>query len=172
MNETVGEPDLADIVAAFGEVGGRMPRLDQEPPTACLPAPFARTSPFLTHPVFNTHHSETEMMRYIRRLERRDLGLDTAMIPLGSCTMKLNAAAEMMPVSWPEFARMHPFAPVDQAGGYRQIFEELEAGARHHHGARPVFAAAKLRRAGRARWPARHRGVSGLTRRASARTWR
>ena len=65
-------------------------------------------------------------MRYIRRLERKDLGLDTAMIPLGSCTMKLNAAAEMMPVSWPEFSRMHPFAPVEQAAGYRQIFDELE----------------------------------------------
>ena len=78
-----------------------------------------RTSAFLTHPVFNTHHSETEMMRYIRSLERKDIGLDTAMIPLGSCTMKLNAAAEMMPVSWPEFSRMHPFVPVEQAAGYQ-----------------------------------------------------
>jgi glycine dehydrogenase len=125
LNETVSESDLCDIVAAFGEASGRA--LEPGPETGTrLDASFARTSPFLMHPVFNTHHSETEMMRYIRRLERKDLGLDTAMIPLGSCTMKLNAAAEMMPVSWPEFARMHPFAPIDQAKGYRQVFDELE----------------------------------------------
>jgi glycine dehydrogenase len=125
LNETVGESDLADIVTSFGEASGRT--LTPAPATSTsLDAPFVRTSPFLTHPVFNTHHSETELMRYVRRLERKDLGLDTAMIPLGSCTMKLNAAAEMMPVSWPEFARMHPFAPMDQATGYRQIFSELE----------------------------------------------
>jgi glycine dehydrogenase len=77
--------------------------------------------------VFNVHHSETEVMRYIRALERKDIGLDVAMIPLGSCTMKLNAAAEMMPVSWPEFSRLHPFVPVEQAGGYQAMFKELEA---------------------------------------------
>jgi glycine dehydrogenase len=125
LNETVSQDDLADIVAAFGDAGGRPGTLGASAPER-LPAPFARTSSFLTHPVFNTHHSETEMMRYIRRLERRDLGLDTAMIPLGSCTMKLNAAAEMLPVSWPEFARMHPFAPAEQTRGYRRIFDELE----------------------------------------------
>jgi glycine dehydrogenase len=76
--------------------------------------------------VFSKHHSETEMMRYIRALERKDLGLDTAMIPLGSCTMKLNAAAEMMPVTWPEFSRMHPFAPVEQTAGYARVFAGLE----------------------------------------------
>src|SRR4029450_4917646 len=92
-----------------------------------MPSGLRRRTAFLTHPVFNTHHSETEMMRYIRSLERKDLGLDSAMIPLGSCTMKLNAAAEMMPVSRPEFARMHPFVPSEQASGYRQIFEELSA---------------------------------------------
>jgi glycine dehydrogenase len=124
LNETVSDADLADIVAAFGDAGSRTRAL--EATRGQLAAPFARTSSFLSHPVFNTHHSETEMMRYIRRLERRDLGLDTAMIPLGSCTMKLNAAAEMMPVSWPEFARMHPFAPVEQTRGYRQVFDELE----------------------------------------------
>src|SRR5690606_9894696 len=74
-----------------------------------------------------THHSETEMMRYVRALEGRDLGLDRAMIPLGSCTMKLNAAAEMMPVSWPEFSRLHPFAPGSDAAGYHEVFRELEA---------------------------------------------
>lgn len=89
-------------------------------------AAFARTSRYLTHPVFNKHHTETEMLRYIRRLEERDLSLTTSMIPLGSCTMKLNATAEMLPVTWPEFGRIHPFAPLDQARGYRILFEQLE----------------------------------------------
>jgi glycine dehydrogenase len=88
--------------------------------------PLARTTPFLAHPVFNTHHSETEMMRYIRQLERKDIGLDTSMIPLGSCTMKLNAASEMLPITWPEFGTLHPFVPVDQAAGYLEVFGELE----------------------------------------------
>ena len=89
-------------------------------------APFARTSAYLTHPVFNRHHSETEMLRYIRRLESRDLSLTTSMIPLGSCTMKLNATAEMLPVTWPEFARIHPFVPPHQAAGYQILFKQLE----------------------------------------------
>ena len=100
--------------------GGR-PRtpIFKSPVPFALKAPQAlqRTSAYLTHPVFNTHHSETKMMRYIRSLERKDVGLDTSMIPLGSCTMKLNAASEMIPVTWPEFSRMHPFAPVEQAAG-------------------------------------------------------
>jgi len=91
------------------------------------PGALRRTSPFLTHPVFNRHHAELQMMRYLKRLERRDIGLDTSMIPLGSCTMKLNAAAEMEPVTWPAFGNVHPFAPPAQAGGYRLIIEELEA---------------------------------------------
>jgi glycine dehydrogenase len=86
-----------------------------------------RTSKFLQHAVFNRYHSETEMLRYIKRLESRDLSLTASMIPLGSCTMKLNAAAEMFPVSWPEFAKIHPFAPVKQARGYQKLFEQLEA---------------------------------------------
>jgi glycine dehydrogenase len=86
-----------------------------------------RTSSYLTHPVFNAHHSESEMMRYMKSLERKDIGLDTSMIPLGSCTMKLNAASEMYPVSWEEFSRIHPFAPANQLGGYQQICQELEA---------------------------------------------
>jgi glycine dehydrogenase len=85
-----------------------------------------RTTAFLTHPIFNTHHSETQMMRYIRALERKDIGLDTSMIPLGSCTMKLNAATEMLPITWEHFSRVHPFAPTDQAQGYAQIVSELE----------------------------------------------
>ena len=87
-----------------------------------------RTSDFLTHPVFNTHHTETEMLRYMRRLESRDLSLCTSMIPLGSCTMKLNATAEMLPVSWPTVSRLHPFAPMDQTRGYQAMFRQLEDG--------------------------------------------
>jgi len=91
-----------------------------------IAAAHARTGRFLTHPVFNSYHSETEMLRYIKRLESRDLSLTTSMIPLGSCTMKLNAAAEMLPVTWPEFGKLHPFAPVKQTRGYQTIFKQLE----------------------------------------------
>jgi len=92
-----------------------------------IPAALARTSAFLTHPVFNRYHGETEMLRYLRRLADRDIALDRSMIPLGSCTMKLNATAEMIPVTWPEFGALHPFAPVDQAQGYAELIGELEA---------------------------------------------
>ncbi|MDR3375155.1 MAG: aminomethyl-transferring glycine dehydrogenase [Ancalomicrobiaceae bacterium] len=91
-----------------------------------LPAGLARTSAYLTHPVFDTHHSETEMLRYLRRLADRDLALDRSMIPLGSCTMKLNATAEMVPITWPEFGSLHPFAPADQAKGYAELISTLE----------------------------------------------
>ncbi|MEJ5254066.1 MAG: aminomethyl-transferring glycine dehydrogenase [Acidimicrobiales bacterium] len=91
-----------------------------------LPAGLRRSSPFLTHPVFNSYHSETEMLRYLRRLADRDLALDRAMIPLGSCTMKLNATVEMMPITWPELAQLHPFAPAGQTRGYRELIAELE----------------------------------------------
>jgi glycine dehydrogenase len=83
-----------------------------------IPPALRRSSAFLTHPVFNTHHSETEMLRYIRSLSDKDLALDRSMIPLGSCTMKLNATSEMIPITWPEFAHVHPFAPADQLAGY------------------------------------------------------
>lgn len=92
-----------------------------------LPAGVMRTSAFLAHPVFNTHHSEHELLRYMRSLADKDLAMDRTMIPLGSCTMKLNATAEMIPVTWPEFASMHPLAPADQALGYQQLIDELEA---------------------------------------------
>jgi glycine dehydrogenase len=85
-----------------------------------------RRTPFLEHEVFHRYHSETEMLRYIHRLESKDLSLTTSMIPLGSCTMKLNATVEMIPVTWPEIAGLHPYAPVDQAAGYAVIFEQLE----------------------------------------------
>jgi glycine dehydrogenase len=88
---------------------------------------FRRTSAFLTHPVFNSYHTETKMLRYMRKLESRDLSLCHSMIPLGSCTMKLNATAEMLPVSWPEVSKLHPFAPVEQAAGYQTLFRQLEA---------------------------------------------
>ena len=91
-----------------------------------VPAHLQRTTPPLSHPVFSRYHSETEMLRYLKRLENRDLSLAHAMIPLGSCTMKLNATAEMIPVTWPDFGAMHPFAPADQTRGYREMIDELE----------------------------------------------
>jgi glycine dehydrogenase len=131
VDETTSAKDISDIVGVFGTSAGLRSRgVDATgiaPGDSGLPPALARTTPFMTHPVFNSYHSETAMMRYIRALERRDVGLDTSMIPLGSCTMKLNAAAEMLPITWPEFARMHPFAPVDQAQGYQQVFRELES---------------------------------------------
>ena len=136
LNETVSSDDLRDIVGVFAAALGVPPRgdldrgalaADQASSSDGYPASLRRTSAFLTHPVFNTHRSETEMMRYIRSLERKDLGLDTSMIPLGSCTMKLNSATQMLPLTWEPFGRMHPFAPVDQAWGYAEIFRDLEA---------------------------------------------
>ena len=126
VDETTTIDDVADIVRTFA-AGSRPVFKDEMPFALKAPRDLKRTSAYLTHPVFNTHHSETEMMRYIRSLERKDVGLDTSMIPLGSCTMKLNAAAEMLPVTWPEFSRMHPFAPADQAQGYADVFRDLEA---------------------------------------------
>ena len=96
-----------------------------EPSTYSIPEKLNRDSPYLMHPIFNSYHTESKMMRYIKRLENRDLSLMHSMIPLGSCTMKLNAASELIPVSWPEFANLHPFIPLDQAAGYTQIFDEL-----------------------------------------------
>ncbi|HVZ77445.1 MAG TPA: aminomethyl-transferring glycine dehydrogenase [Gemmatimonadaceae bacterium] len=128
LDETVTDADLADLLAVFA--GGKA-----APDVATLAAGvderyderFARTSAFLTHPVFSAHHSETEMLRYMRTLESRDLSLTHSMIPLGSCTMKLNATAEMFPITWPELCKLHPFVPRDQAQGYTEMFERLEA---------------------------------------------
>jgi glycine dehydrogenase len=135
LNETVTLTDIGDIFRVFADAAGKAVSVGEglvgEPVSdgrvSDLPAPLRRTTPFLTHPVFNTHRSETQMMRYIRSLERKDLGLDTSMIPLGSCTMKLNAATEMLPITWEHFSRIHPFAPVDQAQGYAEVFRDLEA---------------------------------------------
>jgi glycine dehydrogenase len=128
LDETTTEEDLFDILHIFGrgkELGYGLAELATELSPTCSTA-LPRTSKFLTHPVFNRYHSETEMLRYIKRLESRDLSLTTSMIPLGSCTMKLNAAAEMFPVSWPEFSRLHPFVPLRQARGYQLLFQQLE----------------------------------------------
>jgi glycine dehydrogenase len=129
LDETVTLDDLADLIATFSlnealpfmlsDIGVKAER--------AIPAGLARTSPFLTHPVFHRHRSETEMLRYLRKLEARDLSLTSAMIPLGSCTMKLNATTEMMPVGWREFNRLHPFAPREQAQGYQMLFRHLDA---------------------------------------------
>jgi glycine dehydrogenase len=129
LDETTTLADVQDIVRLFaharGQAGTAVIKADA-PFRLNAPSALHRTSKYLTHPVFNSHHSETKMMRYIRSLERKDVGLDTSMIPLGSCTMKLNAASEMLPVTWASFSRMHPFAPTDQSAGYQQVFAELE----------------------------------------------
>ena len=126
FDETVTTTDVNDVVAAFGAGAGAQHAAPLQNPPSAIPRALARTTPFCTHPVFNTHHSETEMLRYLKRLEDRDLSLTSAMIPLGSCTMKLNATAEMIPITWPEFGRLHPFAPREQARGYTTLFGQLE----------------------------------------------
>ena len=123
--------------------------------TGAIPTALRRTSEYLTHPVFHRYHSEHQMLRYLRRLADRDLALDRTMIPLGSCTMKLNATAEMIPITWPEFGRMHPFAPIEQAQGYLQLFDDLERWLARDHRLRRGVAAAERRVAGRVRGPAR-----------------
>ncbi|MBA3656334.1 MAG: aminomethyl-transferring glycine dehydrogenase [Gemmatimonadaceae bacterium] len=128
LDETAAEKDVEDILSVFAKgdsaavaveelLSGADSRYDER---------FKRTSPFLTHPVFNTHHSETEMLRYMNRLQSRDLSLIHSMIPLGSCTMKLNATAEMMPITWPGFNQIHPYAPREQTEGYHDLFKGLE----------------------------------------------
>ncbi|MFV3304876.1 aminomethyl-transferring glycine dehydrogenase [Pseudomonas sp. NY15181] len=116
---------LFDIVLGVGH-GLEVERLDASAVAEGIPAALQRSSGYLSHPVFNRHHSETEMLRYLRQLEGKDLALNQAMIPLGSCTMKLNATSEMIPITWPEFASLHPFVPREQAEGYRLMIEELE----------------------------------------------
>lgn len=130
LDETTTQKDVLDIVYVFAESLGKNEaeiEFDSADILTSIPKYALRTSTYLTHPVFNTHHSESQMMRYIKFLENKDLSLNTSMISLGSCTMKLNAASEMMPVSWPEFGGLHPFVPGNQAEGYQQIIEELSA---------------------------------------------
>ncbi|WP_062366686.1 aminomethyl-transferring glycine dehydrogenase [Variovorax paradoxus] len=128
LDETTTRADIETLWALFVPAGTPMPRFDDLANTAPrLPEDLRRTSAFLTHPVFNTHKSETAMLRYIRRLSDKDLALDRSMIPLGSCTMKLNATSEMIPITWPEFANIHPFAPAEQLVGYAQLDAQLRA---------------------------------------------
>jgi glycine dehydrogenase len=127
IDETTGSDDIValwDIL--LGEHSLNLDTLAAEV-AGSLPDDLIRTDGFLTHPTFNSYHSETEMLRYLRRLADKDIALDRAMIPLGSCTMKLNATAEMLPITWPEFSNMHPFAPTDQTGGYRVMIDQLES---------------------------------------------
>ena len=123
LDETTSERDLETLWQIF--IGNSNRPSAATDADSSIPEFASRTSEYLTHPVFNTHHTETEMLRYLRRLESRDLSLTTSMIPLGSCTMKLNATAEMFPISWPEFARLHPFSPDEQTIGYREMCDLL-----------------------------------------------
>jgi glycine dehydrogenase len=125
LDETTTREDVAAVAALFGAAIADIDALDRAAGEA-LPAGLKRSSSFLQHPVFNTHHSEHELLRYMRGLADKDLALDRTMIPLGSCTMKLNATAEMIPVTWPEFGNIHPLAPAAQAAGYHQLIDSLE----------------------------------------------
>src|SRR5213078_406307 len=127
FDETTAPCDIELLMSVFRGTAVRDFDDDDigEPPIR-IPQFAVRTSEFLTHPIFNTHDTETEMLRYLKKLESRDLSLTTSMIPLGSCTMKLNATAEMFPISWPEISKLHPLAPIEQAAGYLEIFRQLE----------------------------------------------
>lgn len=127
INETTKLDDISDLLEII--TGKDVDANDIEAvldAPAGIPAALLREDAILSHPVFNRYHSETEMLRYLKRLESKDIALNHSMIPLGSCTMKLNATAEMLPVTWPEFGRIHPFAPIEQGAGYQQLFEELQ----------------------------------------------
>ncbi|MEY4344183.1 MAG: hypothetical protein RL032_15 [Pseudomonadota bacterium] len=129
LDETTTRDDIALVWSFFAKPGQPLPKVEDFAADAAplIPTNLRRTSKFLTHPVFNTHHSETGMLRYIRMLSDKDLALDRSMIPLGSCTMKLNATSEMIPITWPEFANIHPFCPADQREGYAELDAQLRA---------------------------------------------
>ncbi|MGE8188106.1 aminomethyl-transferring glycine dehydrogenase [Pseudomonas sp. NPDC086278] len=128
LDETSDETTVAKLFDVFlgADHGLNVDELDGETLASGIPTALLRTSPYLRHPVFSAHHSETEMLRYLKQLENKDLALNQSMIPLGSCTMKLNATSEMIPITWPQFANMHPFVPKEQAVGYSLMIEELE----------------------------------------------
>ncbi|MBW4539558.1 MAG: aminomethyl-transferring glycine dehydrogenase [Myxacorys chilensis ATA2-1-KO14] len=123
LDETTSQQDLTDLLSIFDASSEHLHCLSAQPK---IPHSLVRTSAYLTHPVFSQYHSETELLRYMYRLQSKDLSLTSAMIPLGSCTMKLNATAEMIPITWPEFGQIHPFAPVEQTKGYGILFQQLE----------------------------------------------
>jgi glycine dehydrogenase len=125
LDETTTRDDVANLLTLFGAENADIEALDASAESG-LPSNLVRNSGYMTHPVFSSYRSETEMLRYMRSLMDKDLALDKAMIPLGSCTMKLNATTEMVPITWPEFANIHPFAPADQATGYREMIADLE----------------------------------------------
>ncbi len=127
LDETTTREDIAKLWALFAQDGAKLPSFEafEKGIAPLIPESLRRTSTFLTHPVFNRYHSETGMLRYIRQLSDKDLALDRTMIPLGSCTMKLNATSEMIPITWPEFALPHPFAPADQLQGYAELDAQL-----------------------------------------------
>ncbi len=127
LDETSSRADVMALWAVFAHPGQALPEpaLFEQHRGTLIPESLRRSSPFLTHPVFNTHHSETEMLRYIRSLSDKDLALDRSMIPLGSCTMKLNATSEMLAITWPEFAHIHPFSPATQREGYAELDRQL-----------------------------------------------
>ncbi len=128
LDETTSVEDLKELFEIFAlnrQISFKIAELAEDF-SSDYPEPFSRRSSYLTHPVFNRYHSESEFLRYLHRLESRDLALNTSMIPLGSCTMKLNAAAEMIPITWPEFSKIHPFVPLEQATGYQLLFRQLE----------------------------------------------
>ncbi len=129
LDETCNEATVLRLLDIFLGVdhGLDIAALDQQALPEGIPAALVRRTPFLSHPVFNQHHSETEMLRYLKQLENKDLALNQSMIPLGSCTMKLNATSEMIPITWPAFAQLHPFAPAAQAMGYKAMIDELES---------------------------------------------
>ncbi|WP_431258015.1 aminomethyl-transferring glycine dehydrogenase [Roseateles chitinivorans] len=127
LDETTTRADLQALLTVFAEGKPVADAFAGASASTLIPAALSRTSAYLTHPIFNIHHSETEMLRYIRLLSDKDLALDRSMIPLGSCTMKLNATSEMIPITWPEFAQVHPFAPQSQLQGYAQLDQQLTA---------------------------------------------
>jgi glycine dehydrogenase len=126
LDETTTPEAVAELLDTFAQ-SDTLPALADLESAVALPDSLKRTSDYLSHPVFNRYHSETELLRYLYSLQMKDLSLASAMIPLGSCTMKLNATAEMVPITWPEFGQLHPFVPLDQARGYQQLFSQLEA---------------------------------------------
>lgn len=123
FDESISVQDLTALISVFGLTIQRPSKLIEPKSSSSVPDGLKRTSEFLQHPVFNRHHSETEMMRYMNHLASKDIGLVHSMIPLGSCTMKLNSTSSMIPLTWPEFSAVHPFAPRDQVKGYLKVIE-------------------------------------------------